>query len=178
MKYKHTMESTNHNPNEIDVSDINVLVRQQMSNAYNEFVQMIDSILTDESVIRVTLFRDGVPTETVEMRLEDDIPVVKPGIFKSAVYYDPNTLTFRINGSSYYTYDFSFISHVMEKHRQILEIVHALYVLKYANGSEDQIRKLTHKFKYLASDHESSDISLELSDIMSDDSLSEKDKME
>jgi hypothetical protein len=165
--------------NSTNISDNNVLVRQQITNAYNEFVQMIESvIMDDESEIKIVLFKNFVPIETTEIIMEDNIPGAKTGIFRCVVYYDPHTLTFRIKGGSYFTYDFTFVSHEIERNRQILEIVHALYVLKYSNGSEEQIKNLTRKFKYLTVDPENSDVIIELSDILDDVSLCEKEKIE
>lgn len=189
----------------------NILVRQQVTNAYNEFVNMFRSLLKDindddnvnniksslikdsenssNDNIRVILFKDGVPISIVKLDMELGILGTKSGIFRSVVYYDSLTLTYRIRGSIYSVFDFSFQNPILEKNRQILEISHALLILNYSNGSQSLIKNLVKKFNFLTANNTTDDainendnnlveseIPLALSDII--DNSDEKEKVE
>ena len=188
----------------------NILVRQQVTNAYNEFVNMFRSLLKDTNDdndnnietglikdsenssndnIRVILFKDGVPISIVKLDMELGILGTKSGIFRSVIYYDSLTLTYRIRGSIYSVFDFSFQNPMLEKNRQILEISHALLILNYSNGSQTLIKNLVKKFNFLTANNTTDDavnendnnlveseLPLALSDII--DNSDEKEKVE
>ena len=147
-----------------------VLIRQQITNAYNEFLTMVGAAISssdkeETEPVRVILFKDGSPSETSELEIEDSIIYVKCNFLRSVLYYDPKTLTFRSKGTIYSSNDFSFTDKELEKNRQILEIVHAMYILKYAGVTKEELAPLIRKYRYLTAEMDC-DNSIDLSEII------------
>jgi len=146
-----------------------VLIRQQITNAYNEFLTMVEAAISGQNAenepVRVILFKDGFPSETSELEIEASIIYVKCNFLRSVLYYDPKTLTFRSRGTIYSSADFSFTNRALEKNRQILEIVHAMYILKYAGVTKRELGPLIQKYKYLTADMDINS-SIDLSEII------------
>jgi hypothetical protein len=168
------------NPNTPTQTEPNLLVKQnllvthQTRIAYREFYKMMNLLLNDRydgsgsnDGIKVLLFKDNIPDGVQILQNDNNILHVWNGIMRCYFYYDPTTYSYRISGSTVYTYDFIFIDEHIESNRQILEIVQNMYINKYLDNRnlEDYLKQLVRKFNYLTADDDKKTIYSNITEI-------------
>lgn len=123
---------------------------------FYKFVSSLESSAETTDAYHIMVYKDDVPYAPYKIeidRMEKTLYVKNQNtITKTYFIYDFSTHTYRIKGSGNYLYSFVFVQDAVESNRQVLEIVHSIYINRYMEAKPARIDMLIKKFKYLTKD--------------------------
>jgi len=142
----------------------NVLITHQCTNAMRDFYKFVSSSTASTSASAETMdahhimvYKDDAPYTLYKIEIDQTsktLYIKSPNTTtKTYFVYDLSSQTYRIKGiSGHYMYSFVFVQDEMESNRQVLEIVHSIYINRYMEAKPARIDMLIKKFKYLTKD--------------------------